>query len=102
MKTPRFWSSNNIISYILIPLSWVYLIATKIDGFFTKKTKINKTVICIGNLIAGGSGKTPTAIAIGKIIEKLINKKLTELVSAGMSRKNMGSLKRHTARRKIF
>lgn len=79
MKTPRFWSSNNIISYILIPLSWVYLIATKIDGFFTKKTKINKTVICIGNLIAGGSGKTPTAIAIGKIIEKLINKKFVYL-----------------------
>ena len=79
MKTPRFWSSNNIISYILIPLSWVYLIATKIDGFFTKKTKINKTVICIGNLIAGGSGKTPTAIAIGKIVEKLINKKFVYL-----------------------
>lgn len=79
MKTPRFWSSNNIISYILIPLSWVYLIATKIDGFFTKKTKINKTVICIGNLIAGGSGKTPTAIAIGKIIENLINKKFVYL-----------------------
>ena len=79
MKTPRFWSSNNIISYILIPLSWAYLIATKIDGFFTKKTKINKTVICIGNLIAGGSGKTPTAIAIGKIIENLINKKFVYL-----------------------
>lgn len=79
MKTPRFWSSNNIISYILIPLSWVYLIATKIDGFFTKKTKINKTVICIGNLIAGGSGKTPTAIAIGKIVENLINKKFVYL-----------------------
>jgi tetraacyldisaccharide 4'-kinase len=79
MKTPRFWSSNNIISYILIPLSWVYLIATKIDGFFTKKTKINKTVICIGNLIAGGSGKTPTAIAIGKIIENSINKKFVYL-----------------------
>jgi hypothetical protein len=31
-----------------------------------------------------------------------INKRLTELVSAGMSRKNMGSLKRLTARKKIF
>ena len=79
MKTPQFWASNNIISYILIPLSWLYLLATKIDSLFTRKTKINKTVICIGNLIAGGSGKTPTAIAIGKIIKNLINKKFVYL-----------------------
>ena len=63
LKTPKFWIKKNLISCALLPLSVVKI--------FTKTAKISKPVICVGNLIAGGSGKTPTAIAIGKILNEM-------------------------------
>lgn len=71
LKTPKFWTEKNLISYALLPLSLVYFCGFCVIKFFTKTVKISKPVICVGNLIAGGSGKTPTAIAIGKILHKM-------------------------------
>jgi len=73
-KTPQFWLKLNWISLILLPLTLLYKL-----GFYLKK-KITKThfakipVICVGNITAGGSGKTPFAIALGQYFhEKNIN-----------------------------
>jgi len=71
IKTPKFWNKVNFISLALLPLSFIYLCGFLINKFFTKTHKISKPIICIGNLIAGGSGKTPTAIAIGEILNEL-------------------------------
>lgn len=71
IKTPKFWREINLFSLLLLPLSFIYLLGFLINKFFTKTHKISKPVICVGNLIAGGSGKTPTAIAIGEILNEL-------------------------------
>ena len=71
IRTPDFWMKRNIISYLLLPLSAVYFVGFFLISFFAKKQKISKPVICIGNLVAGGSGKTPTALAIGTILQNL-------------------------------
>lgn len=71
LKTPKFWTEKNIISVALLPFSLLYFIGFSLVKFFTKPYKISKPVICIGNIIAGGSGKTPTAIAIGKILHEM-------------------------------
>jgi len=71
IRTPSFWIKKNLISYLLLPLSAVYFLGLIIIRLTSKKKKISKPVICIGNLIAGGSGKTPTAIAIGKILQEM-------------------------------
>ena len=34
-----------------------------------KGTRVDIPVICIGNFVAGGAGKTPTALAIGKMLQ---------------------------------
>ena len=70
IKTPKFWVKRNIISFALLPLSFIYFLAMLLDRYSKKSQKISKPVICIGNFIAGGSGKTPTAIAIGKILQE--------------------------------
>lgn len=71
IRTPNFWIKKSFISYLLLPLSFVYFFGYVLSKIFSKKRSINKPVICIGNLTAGGSGKTPTAIAIGKILEEI-------------------------------
>ncbi len=71
LKTPQFWIEKNIISYALWPLSLIYFVISFLVQFSKKTYKSTKPVICVGNLIAGGSGKTPTAIALGKILHEL-------------------------------
>lgn len=71
IRTPNFWIKKSFISYLLLPLSFLYFFGYVLSKILSKKQSIKKTVICIGNLTAGGSGKTPTAIAIGKILEEI-------------------------------
>ena len=74
MKTPIFWKNNNVISFCLYPISIIYSFFRKMHVAFSKECKTTSNVICIGNIIAGGSGKTPVAIRIGEILkEKNIN-----------------------------
>ena len=71
MKTPKFWLKKSLISYALLPFSFIYFCGFCLKKILTKRTKVEKPVICIGNLIAGGSGKTPVVIAIGKILHEM-------------------------------
>ncbi|MDX2083022.1 MAG: tetraacyldisaccharide 4'-kinase [Rickettsiales bacterium] len=68
-QTPQFWTKKNLLSFLLLPLSWIYFLVSLL--LRKKSYKISKPVICVGNLIAGGSGKTPTAIALGKILREI-------------------------------
>lgn len=71
IKTPKFWLSRNIIAYFLLPFSFIYEAFANFFDLFCQERKVNKKVICIGNITLGGSGKTPIAIAIGKILQEL-------------------------------
>ena len=70
MKTPSFWKSKNIIAILLLPFSWLYFLAFLLKKKFSKPQKVNISTICIGNIIAGGSGKTPVALALGKLLHQ--------------------------------
>ena len=71
MKTPTHWQNKNLLSYALLPLGFIYSQATALRLKIKKSKSVNIPVICVGNLTAGGTGKTPTAIAIADIIQKL-------------------------------
>lgn len=72
-KTPKFWYRNQsdkppIIEYIMKPFSLLYNFGHHLNLCSSKTRKAQIPVICVGNITAGGSGKTPTIIAINKLI----------------------------------
>jgi len=70
-KTPQFWlQKNSFISLILLPLSLLYKIGFLLKKNFVKTQKVDLPIICIGNIIAGGAGKTPVALALGEIFKE--------------------------------
>ncbi len=68
-KTPSFWyKSANWQALLLSPLSALYAVGHKLNVSFQKPYKSNVPVICIGNIVMGGSGKTPTVLALLDLI----------------------------------
>ena len=59
MKTPKYWQSNSLVSKFLAPIGWVYGNLTQARLKLVKPKKADVPVICVGNITAGGTGKTP-------------------------------------------
>ena len=70
MKTPTFWNKKNLFVYCLLPFSWIYHCVTTLRFKLKKPYKSHLPVICIGNLTAGGTGKTPVSLAIADILKQ--------------------------------
>lgn len=73
---PKFWDNkNSFISFILLPLNFLFEIFIFFRRTFTKKIIFDTHVICVGNIYVGGTGKTPLSIFLAKELSKK-NKKL--------------------------
>ena len=66
MKTPSFWHADGFIPKLLEPLAQLYKCLSFLERSLRSKTKIDIPVLCIGNLVSGGAGKTPIALSIGQ------------------------------------
>lgn len=71
MKTPHFWRSKNIISTLLLPFSALYAVGYAIDRKLNPQQRAPLLVISVGNVTAGGAGKTPTAIAFAALLRSM-------------------------------
>lgn len=67
---PSFWHRPNATAYLFFPLSCLYLLAGKIRGAITKSYVAPVPVICVGNVVAGGAGKTPFVIALAVLLRE--------------------------------
>jgi tetraacyldisaccharide 4'-kinase len=70
-KTPHFWNKRQWISYLLIPISWLWTRIAQWNEGSIKSEKVSVPVICVGNLVMGGAGKTPTVIALVDLLKKM-------------------------------
>ena len=66
MRTPNFWKHKGIVAHLLAPLGALYNASVALKAATASPYRARMPVICVGNLTAGGSGKTPVAIAIGE------------------------------------
>jgi tetraacyldisaccharide 4'-kinase len=79
---------------LLLPCSLLYWLAVVLRNWFfdigiLKTTKVGVPVISIGNISAGGVGKTPI---VEMFIEKLSGGKQIAVVSRGYGRKSVGTI----------
>tara|TARA_B100001179_G_C18595060_1_gene406816 strand:+ start:761 stop:1750 length:990 start_codon:yes stop_codon:yes gene_type:complete len=72
MKTPSFWykTKPGILSGILSPLSALYRFGATKKARSYKSYKSKVPVICVGNVTAGGGGKTPVVKALYKLLQE--------------------------------
>lgn len=69
MKAPDFWSQPNApLGRLLSPLGCAYRLAGAYKRSRANPARVDATVICVGNLVAGGAGKTPVALSIAEIL----------------------------------
>ncbi|MGH6827650.1 MAG: tetraacyldisaccharide 4'-kinase [Rhizomicrobium sp.] len=65
MRAPEFWSRRGAASALLSPLGALYGASVALKARVARPFRAAAVVISVGNLTAGGSGKTPLARAVG-------------------------------------
>ena len=69
MKAPRFWFQPlGMSAALLTPFGQCFRIGGKIRSLGKTPYLAKAPVICIGNVVAGGSGKTPVALTLARLL----------------------------------
>lgn len=80
--TPKWYHYPLIL--LLLPLSIIYGLMMSVRRMVTSQKNFGIPIISIGNLIVGGSGKTPFVIALAKQLDEVA------IISRGYGRKSKG------------
>ena len=69
MRSPEFWRRDGWLPRLLSPLStlWCWGAEYRQSGVETFRPAV--PVICVGNIVAGGTGKTPVALALAQSLQ---------------------------------
>jgi tetraacyldisaccharide 4'-kinase len=65
MRAPEFWNRRGLAAMLLAPLGLIYGASVGFKARRARPARVSARILCIGNLTAGGSGKTPVALAVG-------------------------------------
>ncbi len=72
MRAPEFWTKETglgqALGMALSPLGALYGLSVRIKQLSARPFRPRARVICVGNLTVGGTGKTPVAIALARMI----------------------------------
>jgi tetraacyldisaccharide 4'-kinase len=100
MKTPAFWyEERGLLAHLLSPLGLFWRAGNALRHAWATPYRAKIPVICVGNIVTGGSGKTPTALALAEMLIASGHK--PGFVTRGYGGKNPGPVRvilgRHSA-----
>ncbi len=64
MRAPDFWQRDGLLPWTLAPLGLCYHLAGQLRSALVTPWQAPVPVLCVGNLVAGGAGKTPVALSL--------------------------------------
>lgn len=64
MRAPEFWAHDRLPARLLAPLGGAWALAGRARRRLARPARAGAPVICVGNLVVGGAGKTPVAMAL--------------------------------------
>ena len=67
---PFWWTKPGPLAWLLSPVSLVWGWVSARRMALPPKSSVKVPVLCVGNFIVGGAGKTPTAIALAKAAKR--------------------------------
>jgi tetraacyldisaccharide 4'-kinase len=69
MRSPEFWREKpGLVAGLLAPVGAVWDAAGRLRRAVTRPYRAPVPVICVGNLVAGGSGKTPVVLSLAGML----------------------------------
>jgi tetraacyldisaccharide 4'-kinase len=65
-STPEFWARPGLAQAVLEPLAWANAAAGAARRALARPWRAGVPVLCVGNVVAGGAGKTPVALSLAR------------------------------------
>lgn len=103
MRPPEFWSvTESLTAKLLTPFGCLYAAGGRLRQLTTVPRRASIPVICVGNLVSGGAGKTPVALALASRLAARHGAKSIHVLTRGYGGRERGPLRvdpaRHDAR----
>ncbi len=68
LEAPEFWAKPGLLSGLLLPLAWGHSALGAARRRFSHSWRASVPVLCVGNLVVGGAGKTPVSLSLARIM----------------------------------
>lgn len=69
MRAPDFWyAPPGAAARLLTPFGYIYDAIGVLRRALVRPARVDIPVVCVGNLVAGGAGKTPVALAVAGLL----------------------------------
>lgn len=68
MRAPEFWTHDDWRARALAPLGWLHGASVAWKARHAASYRAGAAVVCVGNLSVGGTGKTPVAVEIARLL----------------------------------